>query len=647
VFIVSNVAEAMEDEKRKAAQPLPALPVCVNGRLGKNEEVDRYSFKAAAAGPITLELTARRLGSNFHGVIEVTDSKGVLVAEAVDAEGHDPALTFAAAAGAEYTIAVRDIDHAGDRSFVYRLDVRSGPRVIATIPAAGLRGESREVEFLFVTGGMNLESIKKPVAFPASPAESFPFKLDTPWGSTTHSLMLSDMKDLPALAAPGAITAHFDMPNAELKYPLTGKKGDRWTILAAARRFGSLIDPAIKLLGIDGKPVAMNDDLPGTTDAGLDFTLPADGTYQLVVTDAGGAEPSRANIVRISVATPVDGFTLTVPNQKVLAPLGAKATIALKAVRTGNFKDPITVALAGLPPDVAVAPMSLVIPADKSDLAITLDVPATAAVNASLITITGNGKLATAPLSANAGNLAPRTPEDSQSTSLLFAITMKPRVKGLPVDKDTGRKVPRGSTHPADITLTRLEGYSGEITLRQAAKQSYQVQGITGRDIVVPAASATAQYPCFMPEWLETSRTSRMGIVSEVKVPDPKGTIRTLIAPVEGFVTMTMEGALLKLSADDSEVSFKVGEPIVVKLKLARSPRLVEPVKVELVLPEELAGALKLDPVVANNDHVEVRIAVVDAARLAGEPSLILRGTAVQPGELKVVSETAIKVVGK
>jgi hypothetical protein len=223
---------------------------------------------------------------------------------------------------------------------------------------------------------------------------------------------------------------------------------------------------------------------------------------------------------------------------------------------------------------------------------------------------------------------------------------MKPRVKGAPVDKDTGRKVPRGSTHPADITIERLEGFTGEVTLRQAARQSYQVQGITGRDVIVPPGVGKAAYPCFMPEWLETSRTSRMGIVAEVKLADPKGNVRTLVAPIAGFVTMTMEGALLKLSHVEEETLARPGQPVVVKVRLARSPRLTEPVKLELIIPEELASALKCAPVVAadGTTEVEMRIAVLDAARLAQTPSITIRGTAIQPGNLKVVSKTTVRI---
>ena len=658
VFIVGLGNEVIEDEKRKLPQVLPALPVTVNGRLAKNEEVDHYRFKAVGAGPITCELTARRLGSNFNGVLEVYDAKHALIAEAVDTEGNDPALTFAAIAGAEYTIAVRDIDHAGDRSFTYRFEVRYGPRVLATIPAMGKRGETREVEFLLATGPAKVESLKKPVAFPAGEATSFLVKLDTPFGPVSHAFPLSDLPEAmapAALAIPGAITGILDKPNAEAKYPLTGKKGDRWSILVEARRFGSPIDPMLKLFGPDGKQVAMNDDLPGTTDAGLEFTVPADGAYQLVVGDTSGSAGSRTAIFRLSVRIPGDGFTLHVPAQKLSVPLGVKTPLIVKVTRTGNFKGPIALTLTGLPAGVTTTPAPLVISADKPELAISFDVAAASGVSASLLTITGTSDVAGkpmkrsafAPLLPTAGNLAPRSLDELESSTLLLAMTMKPRVKGAPVDKDTGRKVPRGSTHPADITLERLEGYTGEIVLRQAARQSYQVQGITGRDLVIPAAAAKAAYPCFMPEWLETSRTSRMGIVSEVKIADPKGNMRTLVGSIDGFVTMTMEGALLKLSHAEGEVTAKPGEPLVVKVKLARSPRLVEPVKLELILPEELASAVKCEPVTVNNGQLEaeLRIAVVDASRLVGEPAFTIRGTAIQPGNLKVVSETSIRVV--
>ncbi|MBA4191669.1 MAG: hypothetical protein C0467_27125 [Planctomycetaceae bacterium] len=655
VFIVGTGTEVVEDEKRSAPQTLAALPVTVSGRLWKNEEVDRYRFTVAKAGPITCALTARKLGSGFNGVLEVYDAKGKLVADDVDTEGHDPVLTFATTAGGEYTVAVRDIDHAGDRSFTYRLEVRPEPRVLATVPAVGKRGETRAVEFFGVglaNGGAGLESLKASVAFPAGEADSFTYQLKTPWGTVPHTFALSDLPEAvgTALTVPGAVTGVLDKPNADARFTLTGKKGDRWSIAADARRFGSPLDVTLRLLGPDGKQVATNDDLPGTTDAGLEFTVPADGSYQLVVEDKSGAAGSKTAIFRVSVRVPVDGYTLHVAAQKMSLVLGTKVPLAVKATRNGAFKGPITLAIAGLPAGVTTTPATLVIPADKADLAITLDVAADAAVTAGLVTITGTAdvggkpmmRAVRAPLPSTTGNLAPRSPEETET--LLAAITMKPRVKGAPVDKDTGRKVPRGSTHPADVTLERLEGFTGEIVLRQAARQSYQVQGITGRDLIVPPDVTKTAFPCFMPEWLETSRTSRMGIMAEVKVADPKGNVRTLLAPISGFVTMTMEGALLKLSHPEGEVQSKPGEAIVVRVRLAKSPRLVDAVKLELVASEH-GDVAKADPVVVQPGQADADFRIVVASgKLVGEHVFTIRGTAVQPGNLPVVSETEVRV---
>jgi hypothetical protein len=448
---------------------------------------------------------------------------------------------------------------------------------------------------------------------------------------------------------PGAITGTLDKPHSEAKFAVQGKKGDRWSIVVEARRIGSPLDVTLRVLGPDGKQLAMNDDLPGTTDAGLEFTVPVDGVYQVVVGDVSGAT-SRASVFRLAIHTPADGFTLHVPVQKLSVPPGAKTPLLVKATRTGNFKGAITLTLAGLPAGVS-APPALVIPPEKVELAITLDSAADAAVTASLVTITGTADVGGKPttrvaLAPAAGNLAVRSPEEGETSSVLVVMTMKPRVKGAPVDKDTGRKVPRGSTHPADITLERLEGFTGEIVLRQSARQSYQVQGIAGRDIVVAPGVTKVAFPCFMPEWLETSRTSRMGISSEVKVADPKGNVRHLIAPIDGFVTMTMEGALLKLSHTEDDFLAKAGEALVVHVRLARSPRLTEPVKLEL-MAAEFGDAVKAEAVMLQPGQVEADFKIMltaAAEKFAGERAFGIRATAVQPGNLPVVSETAVRV---
>src|SRR5262249_29302772 len=144
----------------------------------------------------------------------------------------------------------------------------------------------------------------------------------------------------------------------------------------------------------------------------------------------------------------------------------------------------------------------------------------------------------------------------------------------------------------------------------------------------------------------ETSRTSRMAMIGVVQVPDPKGTVRHLVVELEGMVTMSMEGALLKVSNDLRDLVVKPGEPITVPVKISRAVTLTEPVRLELRLPDELAGCFKAESVVVPADRSEAtfRIVPVGDRRVVGEQVLTIRATVLQGGNLPVISETTVAV---
>jgi hypothetical protein len=665
LFIVSGGPEIVEDERRKGPQPLPGLPLTVSGRISKIEEIDRFRFSVPKTGPATCELMARRLGANFHGVLEVRDAAGGLVADAVDTEGLDVGLTFTARAGVAYVVSVRDIDFAGDRSFVYRLSITAGPRVLAAIPAAGRRGETRSVEFVglgVATGEPKQEFVTRQVTFPKDAvASSLAYQLETPFGSApAFPLLLSDLPETVApprtaekvhrLRGPAGVTGVLDQPGAEDRYLCEAKKGEQWSFTVEARRIGSPLDVALALLGPDGKELARNDDLPGTTDAGLTFTAPADGTYQLVVSDQAGKSGSRAAVYRLIAQRPASDFRLELAQQRLSVPIGGKVDLAVKATRQGSFQGPITLAVTGMPPGVSV-PAALIIPADKSDVIIPMVSAKDAPAAASLVSVTGTAQVGTTTVTRTAmapspGSLAPRSPDENHVAALVVASTMKPRCKGSPVDKDTGRKVHRGTTFPAEVVLERLEGYTGEILLQMAARQSYQVQGITGGDVLVPPGVTRTVYPCFMPEWLETSRTSRIAMIAVVKIPDPRGNVRHLVVELEGMVTMSMEGAILKALHEPREVTAQPGQTFAVRVKIARSPELPEPVRLELRLPEELAGLLAAEAVLVPSGQSEAvfSIKAKDDPRLIGEQVITIRAMALQGGRFPATSETTVPV---
>ena len=667
VFIVGAGEEIVESEKRRGPQAIANLPATISGRIIKNEEIDRYQITLPKAGLVTCELAARRLGSGLQGVIEVRDAAGNALAEAVDTEGLDAAITFFAPAAGEYQIAVRDVDHAGDWSYVYRLAITPGPRVLAALPAGGRRGETREIEFVGVglaTGAEKLESLKAAVAFPSDPnASSFAYVLQTPAGAAPpFSLSLGDMNETlepaaasaspPKLAAPIAVTGRLDGPAAADRYAFDAKAGERVAIALDARRIGSPLDVSLVVRGADGKELAANDDLAGTTDAGLEFAAPADGTYELVVSDVSGHAPSPAAVYRLSLSPPAPDFAIEIPQRLnvMLAGPMTPTNLTVKVVRRGGWTGPIKLSIAGLPAGMQ-ATGDLTIAADKAELAVPIAAAAEAIASASLATVTGEGQINGAPAMRRAyavatGSLSPLCPEENYAAQMLVAGVMKPRCKGRPVDQDTVRKARRGASFPAEVIVERLEGFAGPITLKMSSRQSYQVQGITGGDVVVPPGVTQAVYPCFMPEWLETIRTSRMAMISVVEVPDAQGRVRHLVNEMTGMVTMTLEGAILTLTHPQGELRAAPGAAFDVHLKISRAAQLPEPVTLELRLPEELEGLLAAEPLVVPPGQAEADFRITASAdpRLLGWQSFTIRATALPKPELPVISEARIEV---
>lgn len=655
-FMVGDTTEIVEVESSSSIQRLTQLPATVSGRLMKNEEIDRYTFTAPSDGPITCDLWARRLGSKFLGILEVRDANGRLVSDALGTHSADPVTTFPAKANAAYTVSIRDLDFAGDRSFVYRLHVSANSRVLAARPAGGKQGETRDVEFV-VTDGAKIETVKRSVAFPVQ-GSTFTYSLDTPRGKSLPFMLLvsphpQTIAASKSLVSPSGVTAAFAHPDEEHRYLCEWKKGEIWSLRVNARKIGSPLDMTLAINGPADKDslrkeVARNDDLPGTVDAGLDFPVPADGIYEIILNDASGKAGLPSAVYRLEIASPEPDFALTLAAPKVNVPLGGKIDIAVKALRTGGFKGPIALTLRGLPEGVHTA-ADLVIPADKNDLAISLNATADAATAASRVTLEGAASLNDSPVkriarSAAAVHSITRDPDENLLPSFVVATVMKQRFKGRPVDQDTGRKVPRGSTHPADITIERVDGFQDEITLQMAAQQSYAHQGITGGEVVVPPGISKAIYPCFMPEWLESTRTSRMGIIAVAKAPDPKGKVRYLVSDISGFVTMTMEGALLKITSDDGERQLPPGVSFDVNLKVARLSKLIEPVRIELIAANGAAGQLKAEPVMALVGEDKVALRVTPAPTLTGRVSFTVRATTLRDGKYLVMSEMPLVV---
>ena len=646
LLYVGNLPEVAEDQERKTPQVLPALPVAVAGRIQRIEEIDCYEFTATQSGPISIELLARRLNSPLHALLRVQDANGKVVVDLADTPGRDLATTFIAQSGMKYQLSLHDLDYAGDRSYVYRLAITPGPRVVAAYPAAGKPGETKEVEFLglgLATGGNQIESLKKSVPFPGVPnADSFEYVLDAPSGKALpFTLGLSQLTELvkPTGASemalpqlPCAVTGSIATKFGSDRYQVTFKKDQRWMITAQAQAIGSPLDLDLALLDAMGKEIAHSDDMPGTTDPLLNFAAPADGVYTLSVTDWNGASGAREANYRLVIEPQVEDFSITVPTQ-LAVPIGTAAKLPLKIERQAGFKAPVAVSVAGLPPGIAVPP-DLKLAEGAVDFAVDLTCAADAAATARLVTFTATSTIN--------GQTVTRT-----SSPVLIATTMKPRVKLTPEGLDDVRKVHRGSTYLAPVFVDRLEGYQGEVVLEMTAKQQRHRQGMASDEFTVEPGERRVEYPIFVPEWMETTKTSRMILNGAAKVPDPKGNIRTLLARMELRIGVLPEGALMKLGHVEKELACKIGEEVKIPLTLSRAKELTEDVRVELVSTGLPAGMMTAQAVSPKPDESEIVVSLnlASDAQFIGEQNVTFRATALKDGKWPVISETSVLLV--
>lgn len=652
LFMVGRGREMVENENATEPCHVGALPVTVSGRLSRIEETDRYTFTATKTGPVVVELFARRLGSDFNGVLEARDAAGQVLAECADTAGRDAVLAFDTQAGMNYTVSVRDVDYRGYHSLTYRLQMADGPRVRSAFPATARCGQSVGVEFTghgLVSGAARLETVKHSIPFPAQPGP-FVHSLQLPGGARVPvalnavaqpEVLESSMGSGPnrLLVAPMGVSGTLVPGNDVDEFLIEGTKGKSVEVRAVST---GLVSTDLVLQMVDGKDgvVAKGDDSPGTTDPVMVVTFPADGSFRIRIFDQSGANRINSIPYRLSLQPLAGDFRLEMPSVFPVM-IGGEGTLTVKATRLGGFKEPIDILIDGKPA-WAKLPDKMAIPAGADTVALKITAAKETPLDHAWVRVEGKasiaGTMVTHRATSPSGDLAvPGSVPNADLDVMLICSTLKPLFKGKVVEADGGRRVHRGATHLAEIAIERLPGFQGEITLDMAATQSRHRQGIRGPSLVIPPGKTKVDYPIFMPEGLETTRTSRMALVMLARMNDGAGKPCWVCAPVEGQVTMSIEGALMKLAPVEDEVVVVRGQKTIVRFRLTRAASLAEPVVVEMVDPQELTAS----PVVVSSRMEIVEMPVVASSRFSGSQKVVFRATTRRSGH-PVISEATI-----
>ncbi|WP_166831983.1 hypothetical protein [Thalassoroseus pseudoceratinae] len=629
-FVVGNgLPERLESEcnfvsnSRPRCRKISELPIVISGCLQKKEEIDCYEWTAPETGLISVVLPACPVGSPIYPVVEIQDRDGNRIADVTATTHREVSLTIPVTAEQTYRVQLHDADYRGDRSMVYRLHLRHGPHVTATVPVAGTRGQTQTVRFYgtgLQTGADKMESIERTVRFPETSESEFwhpPIKTevgltqpvrfelsDSPEHTETKS-STSQRRPIPS-----AITGQILEPYEVDEYRFQAAPEQPLSILAEAERFGSPCDLSLEIVDATGNVVATNDDLPSRTDAGLVFQPKSEDEYRVRVWDLSGTSTQRERCVyRLSITTVEHDLTLHVPIRAETV-LGAdpvatpkrtnpkareKAGLMVVSIeRLGGFSGNVTLTVSDLPDGVQTAE-STTIPAKESAVSIPIWCDANATSFAKLATVRAIGN-------REDGTRVERT------AKVLVAPVMKPRAVVKPKYPDGGRTVYRGATYPAPVVLERLEDYTGEIELQMAARPDRVRQGIIGGDLTVPAGVSAIDFPLFIPEWVQIDRTSRIVLNTVVQVPDPQGNVRSLVNRMVRRITMNVEGALLKIAVDEEQVHWRRLDDredlLEVPIQIRRTPKLTGPV--QIALANDSAGEFQAEPVIVTDDQTTV-----------------------------------------
>ncbi|MBH55819.1 MAG: hypothetical protein CMJ82_01380 [Planctomycetaceae bacterium] len=423
--------------------------------------------------------------------------------------------------------------------------------------------------------------------------------------------------------------------------------GKSYRIDARSQALGSDLDLQLELLDSEGKSLAKNDDVnASTTDASLVYKAMEDSTIQAVVTGYSVGGTDHRYEISIKELTP--GFTLST-TQAFKADLGGKLTIPVTIAAVAGFKEDVTLSAESLPAGVTMSGDAPVLKGGSGKVNLVLDVSPDAATTAQPIKIFGQSAdnpetgipaqrvPVLAPLS---GNLASRDPSSEQTDALMVALTMPAPFELNLIDRNRQRVVSRGTTYPAPFILNRNDGYTGIVRLVMASRQSRHRMGITGPTLEVPAGQREVFYPCFMPEWLTTDRTTRMVVYAYGEVVDPKGNVRHIGKNADARITMIMEGALLKLGHSAEEITISPGDSVEIPLNILRSNKLQTNVTLDLELPDSLKDLIQCESVVLapNQQQHALLVTTKPDPRLRGTIPVTLRATTLQDGKWLVKS---------
>ncbi|GBC91637.1 hypothetical protein HRbin15_00091 [bacterium HR15] len=290
-------------------------------------------------------------------------------------------------------------------------------------------------------------------------------------------------------------------------------RGGSASLQVSLTRIGNFQD-AVNL-SLEGAPAGVTAEFIPTTLSGQQSTSmlnlhasasAATGSFTLTVVAIGGSIRRTAQL-NLTVTVAPD-FTLTLSSSDITLTPGGQTTLTITLTRIGNFAQPVTLGIEGLPTGVSASFNPSTIPGNQSSAALTLQVGASASPGVSTLTIHGTG----GGLTRNA-NLTLRITETPD-----FSLSVEP----------SNLVVQQGGSVGATVRITRVGGFNETVALSlqgapNGVSASFTPSSLApGQNSATLTLQATAQavpgtYQLTMVGTASFTRTARLTL--EVRVP--------------------------------------------------------------------------------------------------------------------------------
>ncbi|MEQ8786940.1 MAG: hypothetical protein RIC55_11600 [Pirellulaceae bacterium] len=584
------------------------LPVALHGRV-TGPQILTSTFQGKKGQRVLLDVEAKRLGSPLEPVVRLYDAHGAQVAWSppLGVIGGDARCQIVLPSDGRYTIELHDRLYRGKAPGYFRLKVGDLHFADILFPLAAAPAKPTSLSFVSSSLGDDAAlKITPPSEGGFAPVDVARFAGFTGARPTLIVSQATELLETSASdggpqelpSAPVAVSGRISTKGQQDVYHLKVREGAKLRIDVLADRAGSPLDGVLSVKRAAGQQLAQSDDRPGTSDPGVEVTVPKGETRLAIALsdlrgDGGPEFVYRLLVEEGDAAKP----TVTTSEAAVNVPAGGSQVLQVEVKRNGA-KGPIRLQFSGLPEGVTAHDAEIAAGDSLGLIALTADDSASNCGVARITAIAKEGQRSIeVPVLLEDFDAARRQPWLREQIAVAAAPAVPIRL-AWSGDADQDVLLLGGST-PLSVTIDRTNDAQGKVRLRLVTTQTPPQKTVKQgrRDVMVEDEGKTlrlekavelapdadqAEVRLAAPNDLP-QRPWSVALIGELLAPDGKTVLASAATPVRRLNAKRAVELALASEAKIKAIAGDGGETGVLKGTLLRKEGVTGPATLTLV----------------------------------------------------------------